>query len=135
MSNELKESGLVKCYICGRDDHVTTVTNKCRILVNYFACEKFVKMSPLERFNELRNKKLCFQCLGRYDGVCHNACKHESHSKFNKSKHVLVCEVDKNDPNNIKLFDEYKLRFVANSKTIYKDFSRDMKLSTQREYI
>ena len=42
----------------------------------------------------------------------------------------LVCEVYKNDPNNIKLFDEYKLRSGTNSKTNNKDFSRDMKLST-----
>ena len=63
MSNEVLESGLVKCYICGKDDHVTTVTSKGKRLVNYIACEKFVRMKPSERFNELMRKNLCSQCL------------------------------------------------------------------------
>ena len=136
LSNDVLDSGPVKCYICGKDDHVINVTNKGKRLVHYIACEKFVKMKPSERFHELRQKNLCFQCLypgfkGRHDGVCYNqyACKHESHSKFNKSKHVLVCEEHKNDPDNMKLFDEYKLRYVTNSKSKYKDFSQNMKLS------
>ena len=89
LSNEVLESGPVKCYICGKDDHVTTVTSKGKRLVNYIACEKFVKMKPSERFNELISKNLCFQCLdpgfkGRHDGMCYNqyACKHEGHRKF-----------------------------------------------------
>ena len=63
--------------------------------------------------------------------MCYNqyACKHKSHSRFNKSKHVLVCEEHKDDSDNIKLFNEYKLRFVTNSKTKYKEFSQNMKLS------
>ena len=52
-----------KCVICEKSDHVPTVTKKGYTVVNYFACEKFVKMSPQERFEELKRKKLCCQCL------------------------------------------------------------------------
>ena len=44
-----------------KTDHVPTVTNRGNLLIiNYFACDKFVKMSPKERFNELKSKNLCF---------------------------------------------------------------------------
>ena len=61
-----------------------------------------------------------------YDGY---ACKHESHKKFQASNHVLVCEEHKDEPDNVRLFEEYKMKFVKNSKTKYKDFSQQMKLS------
>ena len=44
----------VKCFICGKDDHVVSVTQKGKRLVNYISCEKFVKMRPQERFVELK---------------------------------------------------------------------------------
>ena len=31
--------------------------------IQYFACKKFVEMTPKERFQELRRKGYCFQCL------------------------------------------------------------------------
>ena len=139
LSNEVLKSGPVKCYICEKDDHVTTVTNKGKRLVNYIAGEKFVKMKPSERFNELLRKELCFQCLnpglkGRHDGACYNqyACKHESHSKFNKSKHVLVCEEHKNDPANLKLFNKSKHVLVCEE---HKTDPDNMKLFNKSKHV
>jgi hypothetical protein len=93
-------------------------------------------MKPSERFQELKANNLCFQCLypgakRNHEGNCFDqyACKHSSHKQYSKGKHVLVCEEHKNDLKNKDLFEEYKLRFITNSKVEYKDFSKQMKLS------
>ena len=59
----LTDSKDKNCTICDRSDHVATVTARGNLIINYFACEKFAKMSPKERFDELKKKNLCFQCL------------------------------------------------------------------------
>ena len=47
--------------------------------MQYFACQKFVEMAPKDRFQELKNKGYCFQCLfpgapqdkgKHHDGMC-----------------------------------------------------------------
>ena len=43
-----------KCYICGKLDHIPTITNKGKIVINYFSCERFAKMNPKERHEELK---------------------------------------------------------------------------------
>ena len=32
-----------KCIICGKSDHVPTITSKGNAFISYFSCEKFVK--------------------------------------------------------------------------------------------
>ena len=32
-------------------------------IIQYFAFQKFVNMTPAERYKEIRNKGFCFQCL------------------------------------------------------------------------
>ena len=93
-------------------------------------------MTPLERFSQLRPKNLCIQCLypgakGNHDGMCNSqySCKHDSHRGFKKSKHVAVCEEHKNDPRNETLFNDYKIKFITNSKTEYRNFSKNWALS------
>ena len=122
-----------KCAICGKDDHVTMTSKAGQDLVHYIACEKWVNMTLSERFQELKNKDLCFQCLypgkkNNHEGTCFNqyACKHGSHRRFNKSKHVLVCEEHKDEAENKELFEKYKKRFVTNSKIAYKDFTKNI---------
>ena len=43
-----------KCQICDEIDQIVTITSKGKQIINYFSCEKFVKMSPKERFSELK---------------------------------------------------------------------------------
>ena len=78
-------SKINKCFFCGKIDHVPTITSKGRSIINGFACNKFAGMNPRERFNELKSKKLCFQCLNRglekgHSGRCYNkyTCPDES---------------------------------------------------------
>ena len=83
----------------------------------------------------LKNKNLCFHCLypgakKNHEGNCYDqyACKHNSHKRFGKSKHVLICEEHKEDKQNKELFDRYKMRFITKSKVEYKDLTKNMTL-------
>ena len=51
--NCTNETKIAKCVICGENDHVTTLTRKGRLVINYFACPKFVEMNPKQRLSEL----------------------------------------------------------------------------------
>ena len=44
------------CHICGKNDHIPTITRLGHKVINYHSCEKFVKMNPKERFEELLSK-------------------------------------------------------------------------------
>ena len=100
--NQTRQNDQHKCHFCNALGHVTTNGPKKMQLVQYFACEKFVKMPAHQRFQELRSKELCHQCLfpgakqneGKHkDGSCQSTfvCKHSDHDKFPRKKHVLVC--------------------------------------------
>ena len=53
-----------KCFFCDEsEDHVATNGPRGTKIVQYFACRKFVEMSPNERFEELSRRGYCFQCL------------------------------------------------------------------------
>ena len=55
---------LPKCVLCDKsDNHVLTTTQRGNSVINYFACELFATSSCAERFEILKKKKLCFQCL------------------------------------------------------------------------
>ena len=80
-------------------------------------------MTPKYRFAELQKKGFCFQCLypgadknsGKHrDGHCQTdfVCKHSSHNKFSKKKHVLVCEEHSQTNENKQLLEEYKSRCI-----------------------
>ena len=102
------------CIICGEPGHVATMGPGQSKLIQYFACRKFVEMTPEQRFTELKKKGLCIQCLfpaaasnsGKHmDGNCQRdfICRHTSHTKYRRKKHVLVCEEHKNDEDNKKV--------------------------------
>ena len=91
------------CHYCGETGHVPTHGPQRKLLIQYFACEKFVNADCSERLRELRSKDLCIQCLfpgakqssGKHaNGNCQSiyTCKHDSHSKHTYKKHVLVCQ-------------------------------------------
>ena len=96
-----------KCYFCEEtDDHIAIAGPRRTEIIQYFSCKKFVEMTPKERFQELRRKRYCFQCLfpgasqstGKHsDGKCQRdfICKNVSHDKYPTKKHVLVCHKHK----------------------------------------
>ena len=119
----IADGGNILCSICGADDHVHTPGPAGTKLVQYFVCQKFVEMSCKERFTTLKNKNLCHQCLypgadctkGKHkEGKCQRdfTCKHPSHDRFSRKKHVLVCDEHKHLVENKTLLDDYKSRFI-----------------------
>ena len=124
------------CSFCGQDDHVVTISEKGKSIVNYFACKTFVDMNPKQRFEELKRKNSCFQCLNpglkrSHKGFCFNKyiCPDESHKRFPTGIHVLACDRHKNDKRNIDLLEDYKLKHIINSKIPYKDFTKKISIS------
>lgn len=111
------------CFICGANDHVQTPGYNGKKLTQYYVCKKFIEMNCKQRFDFLKEKNLCYQCLfpganlndGKHkEGRCQRdfTCKHDSHAKFTKKKHVLVCDEHKHTVENQTLLDDYKRRFV-----------------------
>ena len=45
------------------EEHIATNGPRRTKIVQYFACQKFVEMAPKDRFQELKNKGYCLQCL------------------------------------------------------------------------
>ena len=128
----------ITCVICSSTTHEATMGPRKSKLVQYFACEVFVGMSVAERFKFLREKNLCFQCLypgadwnsGKHkEGKCQKeyVCKHSSHDKFTRKKHVLVCDDHKTDQENQDTFKAYKERCIQRNQNL-PSFSRDLSL-------
>ena len=130
---------MTACAICGASDHVQTRGPGGSKLVQYFACKKFVEMSPKERYAVLKSKGLCFQCLfpganhstGKHkDGRCQRdfVCKHPTHETYQQKKHVLVCDEHKDHQTNRDIFEHYKFRCISRLQQL-ELFSKEMKLS------
>ena len=51
-----------KCLLCGKTDHVATVTKNGTSLIHYFACPEFAKIRRNESL-KLKNNNLGFQYL------------------------------------------------------------------------
>ena len=129
-----------KCCFCEEaEGHVATNGLKGTKIVQYFAFQKFVEMAPKDRFQELKSKGYCFQCLfpgasqdkgKHHDGMLQRdfVCKHKSHDKYPLKKHVLVCHEHRTDTENQEL-QKYKDRFIMKQPNQLPSFSRDLKLS------
>ena len=65
------------------------------------------------------------------DGHCQTnfVCKHPSHDKFSKKKHVLVCEEPSQTNENKELLEEYKSRCILKEKANLPEYSIEIKLS------
>ena len=108
--------------------------------MQYFACQKFVEITPKDRFQEMKNKGYCFQCLfpgasqdkeKHHDGMCQRdfVCKHKSYDQYPIKKHVLLCHEHRNQMENQDLLQKYKDRFIMKQPNQLPSFSRDLKLS------
>ena len=131
-------SSPMPCVICSSTNHEATMGPKKSKLVQYFACDVFVAMSVADRFKFLREKNLCFQCLypgadwnsGKHkEGKCQKeyVCKHSSHDKFTRKKHVLVCDDHKHEQENQETFKAYKERCILKNQNL-PSFSQDLSL-------
>ena len=128
------------CFICGATDHIATNGSGGTKIVQYFSCQKFAEMTPMQRFMELKNKGLCFQCLfpgaeknkGKHkEGRCQRdfICKHSSHERYVGKKHVLVCEEHKHEEQNKNILQEYKTRCITRPNQVdLPNFSKDIQI-------
>ena len=108
-----------KCCFCKEDEeHIKTNGPKETKIVQYFACQKFVGMDPKDRFQELKNKGYCFQCLfprasqdkgKHHNGMCQSyfVYKHKSNDNDPIKKHVLSGHGHRNDTVNQELLQKY----------------------------
>ena len=53
----------LKCHFCGEGQHAVVTTSKGKKIIPYYVCEKFVALSPSERYSKLKSKNLCTTCL------------------------------------------------------------------------
>ena len=96
-------------------------------------------MAPKDKFQELKNKGYCFQCLfpgasqdkGKHHMECvkETLCECKSHDKYPIKKHVLLCHEHRNNTENQELLHKYKDRFIMKQPNELPSFSRDLKLS------
>ena len=128
----VSQSNVGNCVLCGKSGHRPTITSKGKSVVNYFSCHDFATSDCKKRMEMLRKKHLCFQCLSpgvkaNHSGACFNKyrCPHESHKSFKRSYHVLICDEHKNDPENLKVLENYKTNCILGPKGIsnYEEFS------------
>ena len=134
-----QSSGSSICTFCNEGGHFERLNAQGNTIIDYFSCEKFVKMTPLDRFKELRRKGYCYMCLypgarqnaGKHaTGSCHSEfiCRHSSHDPYTKKKHVLVCHEHHQNDENKNTLETYKSRFILNRPDV-PEFSKNIKLS------
>ena len=127
------------CSFCNEEGHIKTKGPGGKMLIQYFSCKKFAEMNPLQRYQELRRKGLCYQCL--YPGAIHSdgkhstggcqrefSCKHSAHDKYDRKKHVLVCHEHRDTDQNKKILETYKRKHIE-SKPDLPGFAKEIKLS------
>ena len=112
-NNTIYSPKSLKCFICGKDDHIITTMKSGIKTIDYFSCVEFVNMTPAKRYLTLRNMGLCAKCLwpGAKFGSRHYCskkyvCTHAGHTVH--QPHVLVCNFHKNDKANLDLLESYK---------------------------
>ena len=98
-------------------------------------------MTPVDQFQLLKKKGLCFQCLypdAKVTDTKHSegrsqrdyTCKHPSYDKFPTKKHILVCAEHRDVEENKTIFELYKYMCIFKQKHIQlPEFSREIKLS------
>ena len=128
----------MKCHICDKFGHVVTTNSIGRPDVQYYACKKFVEMTPEDRRKILFNRKFCAQCLepGVRFGEKHNcskefACPDSYHRKFQSGLHVLVCGSHRESRENQRLVEEFK-KYVVDKVSNLDDFSKNISICHSR---
>ena len=119
-----------KCHLCGTEGHTTITTKKGNVIVPYYMCERFVKMTAAERLSELSSKNLCTVCLfpgakkGQHKCYFRNfVCP--SHDKTDQI-HILLCEQHKTDQRNLDILEKFKNRFIANCPVTVPNFAKGL---------
>ena len=101
------------CKLCG-EKHPSSNKTFCN-------CKKFLLKSHKERGDMVRKNHYCLQCL---DGATkwmdseHSCsekwiCPHESHEKFKKKLHILICGVHAKDEKNKELLAAFKTEVLT----------------------
>ena len=72
---EVDDQKQSQCFICGELDDIKTNGPLGMKLIQYFVCKKFVEMSPDERYQILKSKGYCIQCL--FPGAKWNKGRHK----------------------------------------------------------
>ena len=120
------------------DDHIALAGLRGTEIIQYFVCKFFFEMTRQEKFQELRRKGYCFQCLfsgasqstdKHSDRKCHRdlSCKNASQDKYPTKNHVLVCHEHKGNRENEQLLLEYRNRCIMKQSKL-PAFSRDLKI-------
>ena len=131
------EPSVTTCHLCGKDGYCLTVKAKGKNVINYFSCLEFVNSDCKKRMQMLRKKRLCFQCLSPgvkagHSGACFDKyrCPNASHKSYKRSFHVLICDEHKNDPENLKILEDYKTKCIFGSKSVdnFEEFSKNISL-------
>ena len=128
----------VACSLCKEVGHATSKGPDGILLVQYFACRKWVESTCAQRFRALRAKNFCHQCLfpgakreGKHaTGSCQSTfvCPHTTHHRHPCKKHVLVCFEHRENDDNLKLLEEYKKKFILTQRSV-EEFSKNIRLS------
>ena len=122
-----------KCHICDETGHTGISNGKEN--VPYFACKKFVEMTPDERRKIIFSKKLCAQCLQpgvkfNEEHECSNdyCCPDKFHLKFKKGLHVLLCSHHSDKEENLEILEKYRKNVIEKTKNL-ETFSKMIKIS------
>ena len=103
--------------------------------MSYFACEKFLGMTPMERCKVLDKKGFCKRCLSPGAAKGHKFCPDKfmcmcpGHDPGIRGYHVLVCDKHKNDPENDKLLKEFKENYLQKFGDSLPDNFKNVKIS------
>ena len=114
--------------LCNLCDQAHPNSNK-----SFFQCRKFLLMSCKARTDQVRKGKFCLQCLDgktKFNDSNHECCdkwvcRHDSHSKYEKKLHFMLCEFHAEDEENKKLFERFKTEVLTAEwqQKIFKDSS------------
>ena len=127
----------LKCHLCDGSGHVSTLNFRGKKVIEYYTCEKFASMTHKQRFELLKEKGLCRQCLNpgvKESIVTHKECK--CYSRFTyKNKHdgsrkwhVLACDRHRYEKNNLALLEEYKGMNMGKNKLVLPEHSKNIRI-------
>ena len=128
------EPVVIRCHICGKDDHVLSTDPTGKKECDFVSCKTFVDWPCKTRNLELLKRKFCLQCLS--PGVKHfkphncskkYVCPDSSHKSF-KGLHVLVCDEHKGSAANVTLLQQYIKNHIEKRGTFH-DFTRKISLT------
>ena len=132
------------CQLCGSKDHIATNGPRGTKIVQYFACKTFTEMTPSQRYQTLRSKEFCVQCLypganqnsGKHkEGRCQRdfTCQNQSHANFTVKKHVLLCDEHKHTQQNKDLLEHYRSRCISRNQHL-PEFSKSISVHFNESY-